>query len=156
MLCRLSTCGSKSPAAIPRPTKDDNEAGGVAVSEGSAPGKVIMVIDDVTLCDRVGVTFTWLKGEVANARQISGVRLRSLKRRAKAGCFTDREDRAPAGAADVCEVILSTLSVRRARECGACWLGSRLWQELGLDEFSSVLLHDRRGSVEWVKVVENS
>src|SRR5437016_217299 len=44
--------------------------------------------------------------------------------------FTDREGRAPADAADACEVILSSLSVRRPREFGACWLGSRLWQEL--------------------------
>jgi hypothetical protein len=56
--------------------------------------------------------------------------------------------------ADACEVILSSLSVRRPREFGACWLGSRLWQELGLDEFFSAVLHDRRGSVEWAKVIE--
>ena len=68
--------------------------------------------------------------------------------------FTDREGRAPADAADACEVILSSLSVRRPREFGACWLGSRLWQELGLDEFFSAVLHDRRGSVEWAKVIE--
>ena len=68
--------------------------------------------------------------------------------------FTDREGRAPADAADACEVILSSLSVRRPREFGACWLGSRLWQELGLDVFFSVVLHDRRGSVEWAKVIE--
>jgi hypothetical protein len=42
----------------------------------------------------------------------------------------------------------------RPREFGACWLGSRLWQELGLDEFFSTVLHDRRGSVEWAKVIE--
>ena len=68
--------------------------------------------------------------------------------------FTDREGRAPADAADACEVILSSLSVRRPREFGACWLGSRLWQELGLGEFFSTVLHDRRGSVEWAKVIE--
>ena len=68
--------------------------------------------------------------------------------------FTDREGRAPADADDACEVILSSLSVRRPREFGACWLGSRLWQALGLDEFFSAVLHDRRGSVEWAKVIE--
>src|ERR1700756_5786739 len=68
--------------------------------------------------------------------------------------FTDREGQAPADAADACEVILSSLSVRRPREFGACWLGSRLWQELGLDEFFSAVLHDGRGSVEWAKVIE--
>ena len=40
--------------------------------------------------------------------------------------FTDREGAAPAEASDVCEVILSSLSVRRPRQFGACWLGSRL------------------------------
>ena len=68
--------------------------------------------------------------------------------------FTDREGRAPADAADACEVILSSLSIRRPLEFGACWLGSRLWQELGLGEFFSTVLHDRRGSVEWAKVIE--
>jgi hypothetical protein len=68
--------------------------------------------------------------------------------------FTDREGRAPVDAADAWEVILSSLSVRPPREFGACWLGSRPWQELGLDEFFSAVLHDRRGSVEWAKVIE--
>jgi hypothetical protein len=44
--------------------------------------------------------------------------------------FTDREGAAPAEAPDVCEVVFSSLSVRRPREFGACWLGSRLWQDL--------------------------
>jgi hypothetical protein len=49
--------------------------------------------------------------------------------------FTDREGGAPADAPDVCEVILSSLSVCRPRQFGGCWLACRLWQELGLDEF---------------------
>jgi transposase len=68
--------------------------------------------------------------------------------------FTDREGAAPADASDVCEVILSSLSVRRPRQFGACWLGSRLWQELGLDQFFAEALQDRRGPVEWSKVIE--
>ena len=68
--------------------------------------------------------------------------------------FSDREGAAPAEAADVCEVVLSSLSVRRPREFGACWLGSRLWQELKLDQFFAKALRDRRGSVEWAKVIE--
>jgi len=67
--------------------------------------------------------------------------------------FTDREGAAPAEAPDVCEVVLSSLSVRRPREFGACWLGSRLWQELKLDQFFATALGDRRGSVEWAKVI---
>jgi transposase len=68
--------------------------------------------------------------------------------------FTDREGAAPAEAADVCEVVLSSLSVRRPREFGACWLASRLWQELKLDQFFAKALRDRRGSIEWAKVIE--
>jgi transposase len=68
--------------------------------------------------------------------------------------FTDREGGAPAEASDVCEVILSSLGVRRPRQFGACWLGSRLWQELKLDEFFGAALHDRHGTVEWAKVIE--
>ena len=41
-----------------------------------------------------------------------------------------------------------------------CWLGvrllarMRLWEELGLDTFWSQALGDRRGAVEWSKVME--
>jgi Transposase DDE domain len=68
--------------------------------------------------------------------------------------FTDREGAAPPDAPDVCEVILSSLAVRYPRQFGACWLGSRLWQELGLDQFFAEALQDRRGPVEWSKVIE--
>jgi hypothetical protein len=50
--------------------------------------------------------------------------------------------------------MLSSLSVRRPRQFGACWLGSRLWQELKLDEFFGAALQDRHGTVEWAKVIE--
>ena len=68
--------------------------------------------------------------------------------------FTDRDGAAPADAPDVCEVILASLSVRHPRQFGACWLASRLWQELGLDSFFAEALQDRRGPVEWSKVIE--
>jgi hypothetical protein len=68
--------------------------------------------------------------------------------------FTDREGAAPPEAADVCEVLLSSLSVRHPRQFGAWWLGSRLWQELGLDTFFAEALQDRRGPVAWSKVIE--
>src|SRR4029077_15448755 len=68
--------------------------------------------------------------------------------------FTDREGAAPAEAPDVCEVVLSSLSVRRPREFGSRWLGSRRRQELKLDQFFATALGDRRGSVEWAKVIE--
>ena len=38
--------------------------------------------------------------------------------------FTDREGAAPPEAPDVCEVVLSSLSVRRPREFGACSPGT--------------------------------
>jgi hypothetical protein len=49
--------------------------------------------------------------------------------------FSDREGRAAQQQEDVCEVVLSSLSVRRPRILGDCWLGCRLWEELGLDSF---------------------
>jgi hypothetical protein len=68
--------------------------------------------------------------------------------------FTDRDGAAPPEAPDVCEVILSSLAVRHPRQFGACWLASRLWQELGLDTFFSEALRDRRGPIAWSKVLE--
>ena len=41
--------------------------------------------------------------------------------------FSDREGKAPRQEEDVCEVVLSSLSVRRPRILGDCWLGCRLW-----------------------------
>ena len=67
--------------------------------------------------------------------------------------FTDREGQAPA-AEDVAEVILSSLVVRRPRRFGECWVGCKLWEELGLREFWEASLAEERGSVPWVKVVE--
>ena len=54
----------------------------------------------------------------------------------------------------MCEVILSSLSVRRPQQFGACWLGIRLWQELKLDEFFGAALQDRHGTIQWAKVIE--
>ncbi len=68
--------------------------------------------------------------------------------------FSDREGQAPQQEEDVCEVVLSSLSVRRPRIFGDCWLGCRLWEELGLDKFWFEALGDRRGAVEWSKVME--
>jgi hypothetical protein len=68
--------------------------------------------------------------------------------------FSDREGQAPQQQEDVCEVVLASLSVRRPRSLGDCWLGCRLWEELGLDKFWFEALGDRRGAVEWSKVIE--
>jgi transposase len=67
--------------------------------------------------------------------------------------FTDREAQAPK-AEDVCEVILSSLRLRRPRQLGDCWLGCRLFEELQLDRFFEEALQSHRGPEDWAKVVE--
>lgn len=74
-------------------------------------------------------------------------------RRHQLRLFTDREGRAPA-ADDVAEVILSSLVVRRPRRFGECWIGCKLWEELGLRAFWDEALGEERGQVPWAKVVE--
>ena len=68
--------------------------------------------------------------------------------------FTDREGQVPAAAQDVAEVILSSLVVRRPRRFGDCWIGCKLWEELGLRAFWDDALGGQRGEVPWAKVVE--
>jgi len=67
--------------------------------------------------------------------------------------FTDREGQVPA-ADDVAEVVLSSLAVRRPRRFGDCWIGCKLWEQLGLRAFWEQALGAERGSVSWAKVVE--
>ena len=68
--------------------------------------------------------------------------------------FTDREGQAPVEAQDVAEVVLSSLVVRRPRRFGDCWIGCKLWEELGLRAFWEQALEPERGAVPWAKVVE--
>jgi transposase len=68
--------------------------------------------------------------------------------------FTDREGQVPVAAEDVAEVILSSLVVRRPRRFGDCWIGCKLWEELGLRAFWEEALGEQRGEVPWAKVVE--
>jgi len=68
--------------------------------------------------------------------------------------FTDREGQVPVAAEDVAEVILSSLVVRRPRRFGDCWIGCKLWEELGLGAFWQEALGQQRGEVPWAKVVE--
>jgi transposase len=68
--------------------------------------------------------------------------------------FTDREGQVPVAAEDVAEVILSSLAVRRPRRFGDCWIGCKLWEELGLRAFWEEVLGEQRGEVPWAKVVE--
>lgn len=60
----------------------------------------------------------------------------------------------PVAADDVAEVILSSLVVRRPRRFGDCWIGCKLWEELGLRAFWEAVLGEQRGEVPWAKVVE--
>jgi len=77
-------------------------------------------------------------------------------RRHQMRLFTDRHRESAAAAApeDVAEVLLSSLVVRRARQFGACWVGCKLWEELGLGEFWQKALEEQGGAVAWEKVVE--
>jgi transposase len=68
--------------------------------------------------------------------------------------FTDREGQVPVAAEDVAEVVLSSLVVRRPRRFGDCWVGCKLWEELGLGSFWEEALGEQRGEVPWAKVVE--
>src|SRR5208282_5960201 len=68
--------------------------------------------------------------------------------------FTDRQGQAPVAAWDVAEVILSSLVVRRPRRFGDCWIGCKLWEDLGLRGFWEQALGSERGAVPWAKVVE--
>lgn len=68
--------------------------------------------------------------------------------------FTDREAQVPVAAEDVAEVVLSSLVVRRPRRFGDCWVGCKLWEELGLGAFWQDVLEEQRGEVAWAKVVE--
>jgi hypothetical protein len=45
----------------------------------------------------------------------------------------------------VAEVILSSLVVRRPRRFGDCWIGCKLWEELGLRAFWDDALGEQRG-----------
>jgi len=67
--------------------------------------------------------------------------------------FTDKEGVEREGE-DVAEVVLSSLLVREPRHFGDCWIGCRLWEELGLREFWDGVLGKERGQVPWAKVVE--
>ena len=77
-------------------------------------------------------------------------------RRHQMRLFTDRHRERAASAApeDVAEVLLCSLVVRRPRQFGACWVGCKLWEELGLGEFWQKALGEEVGAVAWEKVVE--
>jgi transposase len=67
--------------------------------------------------------------------------------------FTDREGPAPAQE-DVVEVRLGSFSVRQPRRFGDCWVGTQLWEQLGLRAFWEGALAQEAGQVSWHKVLE--
>jgi len=74
-------------------------------------------------------------------------------RRHQLRLFSDREACAPQ-AADVVEVVLSSLRLRHPKQFGAPWVGCRLWEELQLDQFWQAALGEEPGDIAWAKVVE--
>jgi len=67
--------------------------------------------------------------------------------------FTDREASAPHDP-DVLEVKLSSFAVKSPRRFGDCWVGTQLWEELGLRAFWEQALAAQAGEVPWDKVLE--
>ena len=65
------------------------------------------------------------------------------------------EDRvAPEISCEVVQIKLSELSVRRARQWGACWLACEIWSWLKLDEFWEFRLAPSRQGTDWLKVLK--
>jgi len=60
----------------------------------------------------------------------------------------------PPDEADALSVKLSEMRLVRPRSFGDCWLGCRLWEELGLSQFWQRQLNDSRGAVPWEKVLQ--
>jgi len=54
----------------------------------------------------------------------------------------------------VVRVRLSQMALRRPRQWGACWLGCRLWEQLGLGEFWCDKLTPSREGTRWDQVLQ--
>lgn len=65
---------------------------------------------------------------------------------------TEAESASPSP--EIAEVVLSSLAVRHPRSFGACWVGCKLFEQLGLREFWQETLGAEAGAVPWAKVVE--
>jgi transposase len=64
-------------------------------------------------------------------------------------------DRAiPSDQANALSVVLTEMRLVRPRSFGDCWLGCRLWEELGLNSFWREKLAGDRGGVPWEKVLQ--
>jgi hypothetical protein len=60
----------------------------------------------------------------------------------------------PPDALDAVSVRLSGMQLRRPRAFGDCWVGCRLWEELGLGRFWGARLAGHGGDVPWEVVVQ--
>src|SRR5512139_1815756 len=60
----------------------------------------------------------------------------------------------PPNEANALAVVLTALRLLRPRRFGDCWLGCRLWEELGLADFWDTRLQAERGDVPWAKVLQ--
>lgn len=60
----------------------------------------------------------------------------------------------PPDEANALSVVLTELRLQRPRVFGNCWLGCRLWDELGLSDFWDARLDRQRGDVPWRKVLQ--
>jgi len=67
--------------------------------------------------------------------------------------FTDREGPVPVDS-DVVQVKLSSFRVKGPRRFGDCWVGTVLWEQLGLRSFWEQALSAEAGQVPWHKVLE--
>jgi transposase len=54
----------------------------------------------------------------------------------------------------IVRIRLSEMSLRRPRQWGACWLGSELWRQLGLDAFWDEHLPAGREGTRWDQVLQ--
>jgi len=64
------------------------------------------------------------------------------------------EDREiPPDAVNALHLRMDQLRLRRSRSFGDCWLGLKLWSELGLEQFWAESLAEERGEVAWEQVV---
>jgi hypothetical protein len=60
----------------------------------------------------------------------------------------------PPDQANALSVVLTEMRLVRPRSFGDCWLGCRLWEELGLQNFWQEKLGGDRGGVPWEKVLQ--
>ena len=60
----------------------------------------------------------------------------------------------PPDALNAVHVKLAEMRLERPRSFGDCWLGQRLWRQLGLDGFWEERLGAQRGQAPWAKVLE--